>query len=670
MKLKPFIYTFLFAVVAINFSCSLAYQIKEANRRYGIGEYYAAAPLYKRVLSRIPSKDTETRSEIAIKMGNCYRLIGNSVKAEAAYGLAIRYKTDDSTCYLYYADVLRKNDKYKEARSFYYKYLQRDSTNAWALYGLYACEHLKEWKKIPAEYSIKKEDAINSKKEDFCPVVADDDGNTLYFTSSRSVSVKTNAIGGTKPSAITGVRNNDIFVVKKKQNNKWEVPTPLPVEINTAFDEGACCLSADGKTMYFTQCRYLPGQTHGAEIYSSQRSGGDWTVPQIVTLLKDSTVSVAHPAISPDNNYLYFVSDMKGGYGGKDIWRCARQNDSKWGEPENLGNKINTPGDEMFPSFGADGTLYFSSNGLPGFGGLDIFRAKSVKTKDGKEEWMVENMLMPINSSGDDFGITFVGRKNKGYFSSNRQDPKGYDKIYSFDTPVLEFVVEGKVLDNNGDPISDGIVRIVGDNGVNTKIKAKKDGSYRYKLEKGVNYIMQASARGYLNEKGDFSTVGMHKTKSFKNDFKLPSAGKPVKIDNIFYDFGKYTLTKSSEEALNGLVKMMTDNPHVTIELGAHTDMVGSEEFNLELSTKRAQSVVNYLINAGIESNRLTPKGYGKTVPVTVDAPLATEYSFLKEGDVLTDEFILKLTDRQQEIANQINRRTEFRVLRTTYKMY
>lgn len=672
MKLKPSIYLFVIASsVAIISSCSVAHQLKVANRKYEIGEYYAAAPLYKRVMSRIPSKDHETRAEIAIKMGNCYRKVNNNRKAEAAYALAIRYKTDDSLCYLYYADVLRRNDKYKEARSFFYKYLQRDSTNAWALYGLYACEHLKEWKKMPAEYSVKKEDALNSKKSDFCPVVADDDGSTIYFTSSRSTSTKKNVIGGNKPSAITGLRNNDIFVAKKKQNNKWEAPTPLPVEINTTFDEGACTLSADGKTMYFTQCRYLPGKTLGAEIYSSQRSGGEWTAPQRVTLLNDSSISTAHPAMSPDDSYLYFVSDMKGGYGGQDIWRCARLGDSKWGPPENLGPKINTPGDEMFPSFDHDGSLYFSSNGLPGFGGLDIFRARLVKNKKDKtEEWMVENMMMPINSNGDDFGISFVGRKKKGYFSSNRQDPKGYDKIYSFDVPVLEFIVEGKVVDKNGDPITDAIVRIVGDNGVNAKVRVKKDGSYRYKLEKGVNYIMQASARGFLNEKGDFSTVGMRKTKSFKNDFNLPSAGKPVKIDNIFYEFGKYTLTKGSEKELNVLVKMMSDNPHITIEIGAHTDMVGSDEFNMDLSTKRAQSVVNYLISAGVESNRLTAKGYGKTVPVKVDAALATEYNFLKEGDVLNEEFVSKLPEKQQEIANQINRRTEFRVLRTTYKMY
>jgi len=326
----------------------------------------------------------------------------------------------------------------------------------------------------------------------------------------------------------------------------------------------------------------------------------------------------------------------------------------------------------MFPTIKVDGTLYFSSNGLPGYGGLDIFKAtlnNDISKKDSLS-WTVKNMLMPINSSNDDFGMTFIGNKDKGFFSSNRNEPKGYDKLYSFEVPVIEYTVEGKVFDTKNEPISDAIVRIVGDNGVNTKIRVKKDGSYLYKVEKDVNYIMQASARGYINDKNNISIKELKNKKITGKNFTLAAVGKPVNIANIFYEFGKYTLNPKSEEALLGLVKMLNDNPHITIEIGAHTDMVGSEESNLLLSTKRAEAVVEFLVKSGIEKERLVAKGYGESKPVVVDAVIAQQNDFLKEGDVLDVEFIEKLIDKQKDIANTINRRTEFIVLKTTYKMY
>lgn len=665
MQRKIINYTLLFAIALFVASCSLSQQLKKADKKYALGEYYAAAPLYKRILPQVPAKDKAARAEVLLKMGNCYMKVNENVRAEAAYASAIRYKMKDQELYLNYAEVLRRNEKYSEARSYYSKYLYKDSTNIWAKNALTSCNNVKKWLKLPSEYSVKKEANLNDRKADFCPVVGDDDGSLLYFTSSRK-----NTLTGNKNSKITGIRNNDLFSVKKDLKGKWEAAVALPIEINTINDEGVCCLSSDGRVMYYTQCRYVAGYTLGAEIYSSERSGGEWTMPKKVNLVADSSITVAHPAIAPDDSYLYFVSDMPGGFGGKDIWRSAKISDVEWGEPVNLGEQINTPGDEMFPSFKSDGTLYFSSNGHYGFGGLDIYKATLIKAKDKKDSWKVENMLSPINSSGDDFGITFIGKTDKGYFSSNRKEPKGWDKIYSFDVPLVEFVMQGKVLDSKGEPISDAVVRIVGDNGVNTKIRVKKDGSYKYKLEKDVNYIMQATARGFLNEKNGLSTIGLRKNKSYDIDFSLPEAGKPVTINNIFYEFGKYTLTQSSEEALNGLVKMLTDNPNITIEIGAHTDMVGSEAANLLLSEKRAQSVVDYLIKSGIESARLTPKGYGETKPVVVDKAIMSEFPFLNEGDVLDEEFLLKLSEKDRETANKINRRTEFMVMKMTYKMF
>lgn len=647
-------------------SCGYGRLVKKADSRYKIGEYAAAIPLYKRAASRIPSKEKKMRGTVNNRLADCYRLINDANHAEGAYRKAIRYKTDDSTVYLNYAEVLRKTKRYGEAASNYRRYLKKDSTNVWALNGLISCDSAKIWTKRPPRYSVHEMTAFNSRKgTTFCPVVADEEGSMVYFSSSRSPK----GAKGIKNSKITGIRNNDLYVVKQKRGGKWEDPSPLSEDINTLDDEGACSLSPDGKTMFYTECRIRNGQSLGAAIFASKRTGGDWGEPKQIILLKDSSISVAHPALSPDGQYLYFVSDRPNGYGGKDIWRCKKKMGNEWDLPENLGPEINTPGDEMFPSFSPSGTFFFSSNGHPGLGGLDIFQATSNFSGDNMK-WNVKNMGAPINSNGDDFGISFIGHTSNGYFSSNRNHPRGYDKIYYFGEPLVDFAVSGFVTDFKGQPLPDAVVRIVGDDGTNVKVHTKKDGSYNFKLDKGVNYVMQASCRAHLNQKGDFSTVGIYKTKHYTKDFKLPSMLEPVTIENIFFDFGRYTLRKESEEALNGLVHMLQDNPHITIEIASHTDMVDTEEFNQRLSERRAQAVVNYLIAAGIEDDRLTYKGYGETSPVKVTQAMAEKYRFFKEGDVLSEEFVSQLPKDKQEIANQINRRTEFTVTKMTYKMY
>ena len=321
----------------------------------------------------------------------------------------------------------------------------------------------------------------------------------------------------------------------------------------------------------------------------------------------------------------------------------------------------------MFPYMREDGTLYFSSNGHPGFGGLDLFYATELENS----EWEVTNMMYPINSNGDDFGISFITGMEKGMFSSNRGEKKGYDKLYEFELPPIEYLIDGKVTDLSGEPLGDATIRIVGDDGTNMKLHTKKDGSFKISLNKNVHYVMLGNCRGYLNQKEEAITMDLEDSKTFPIHFNLASLSKPVGLDNIFFEFGKATLTPESSTALDKLVKILNDNPNITIEIGAHTDRVGSAEGNLQLSGKRAQSVVDYLIKKGIEAERLTAKGYGKTQPVTVDKNLQKKYSFLKVGDVLDEEYINSLiSNEQKEIADSINRRTEFRVLKTTYKMY
>lgn len=651
-------------------SCSLNYQIKQANKRYDIGEYSAATPRYKRILSRIPRKEKQLKAEIATKLGHCYRFLSDNRRAEAAYRQALRFEShpQDSTFFLHYADVQRENENYKAAAKNYHRFLLLDSTNVWAKNGLLSCDSARLWKKLPQRFSVKKCDYLNSRKSsDFSPVVMNDDGSLILFTSSRVAK----GVKGIKNSKITGQRNNDLYTVRRNNKGKWEEAVLLPEGvINTDMDEGVACLGSDGKTIYYTVCRSIPGETHGAEIYYSKRSGNDYSEPKQLIFFKDSTVTIAHPAMSPGGEYLYFVSDHFSGYGGKDIWRVSKKTEEEWNEPENLGPSINTSGDEMFPTFRYDGTLFFSSNGHKGLGGLDIFEAHAMQITEDSTVWSVRNLMQPINSSSDDFSLSFVGRTNNGYFSSNRKDPKGRDKIYYFGEPVVEFALKGEVTDYRGNPLPEATIRIVGDDGTNKKLITKKDGTYSFPLNKQVNYVILASAKGHLNQYSDFSTVNVYKTQTYTKDFSLPSMGQPVRVDNIFFDFGKHTLTSDSESGLKVLVKMLTDNPHVTIEISAHTDHVGSDEFNMKLSQRRAQSVVDYLIENGIDAERLQSQGWGESKPVVVTEEMAKEHAFLKEGQSLDESFVMTLTEQEREIVTQINRRIEFVVLKTTYKMY
>ncbi|NDP21712.1 MAG: OmpA family protein [Paludibacter sp.] len=660
MRLKtPFI--LLFAAAILLQSCGIAARISKADKRYEIGEYFVAAELYKRIYSGLTTKEKPLRGKIAFRQAECYRLTNQS-KAELTYLNAIRNNYSDSIVNLRYAQVLQRNGKYAEAAKYYQLYLKFDSSNIVAKNGLISTIQIAEWNKIPQRYIISKSKEFNiSRASSFCPSFVGSNADLLVFTTTRNLSKKTVQ----KNSAITGFPVNNMFISRKNAAGKWEKPELLEGEVNTINDDGVCSFSSDGKIMYFTRSPYIALGERGTEILISNRAGGTWSAPQTIKVFNDSTVSVAHPAISPDGQTLYFVSNAKNGLGGKDIWKSKVENgECKF--VENLGSDINTSGDEMFPSVRADGSLYFSSNGHVGYGGLDIFKA----TERIAGGWLVENMGAPVNSVADDFGITFDGKYEKGFFSSNRNEIKGYDIIWNFELPELAYVVEGKVVDEKNNPVPDATVKLVSNNGLNARVQAKKDGTYRIKIEKDADCVMLASARGYLNQKNNLSTQGLTQSKTFVVDFQLSTISKPIQIENIFYEFGKWDLTPASESGLQVLLKILKDNPNITIELSAHTDFVGNNAGNKILSGKRANSVVNYLVQAGIAADRLTQVGIGEEQPVVVDAVIAQKYSFLKENDVLDEGFVLKLTTEQQEIANQINRRTEFRVLKTTYKLY
>ena len=635
-------------------------KLSDAEEKQRIGEYYEAAAIYRKVYTKTSPNKRDLRGYIAFRMAECNRLVNHTGKAISGYTNAIRYDYPDSVSYLRLAQMQHKNGQYAEAIKNYDIYSENAPSSQLALNGIQGCELAPEWKKSPTRYEVHRMDKFNSRRAEFSPMLTGGKYDQLYFASSRNKDKEA------KISAITGQNNNDLFVVKQDERGAWLAPQALEDEVNTEFDEGTPSFSADGNTMYYTYCAQDPEGPRTSEIYISTRSSAKWGKGTRATIVKDSVTALGHPSISPDGKYLYYVSDAVGGFGGKDIFRSKVLGSNSFGPMENLGEAINTAGDEMFPYCRDSVTLYFASNGHPGMGGLDLFKA----TQDSTGNWTVVNLGAPINSSGDDFGITFAGQAEKGFFSSNRNDARGYDHLYSFELPTITISIEGFVNDVDEYPIEEATVRIVGKDGLTVKVPVKKDGSYHVELERDIRYVMMASARGYLNQNYELQTAPEEKSETYIVDFFLSPISKPVVIENIFYDFDKATLRPESKKALDELIKMLNDNPNVTIELGAHTDRKGSDQYNERLAGRRAQSVVDYLIAGGIKADRLEAKGYGESVPKTINKKMAKEHDFLHEGDVLTEEFILALPPEQQEIADQINRRTEFKVLRTNYNLF
>ena len=682
MKRKSTIYHIVAVVVVAMavIACGTDRHMKKAEKYLAIGEYYDAATEFKKAYQSTSTKEREKRGQRALKMARCYAKINQTQSAMGGYRNAIRYKQAELDDQLAYARLLLKNGEYKNAAKEFQAvkdtlqalgewYRSTEGTNKSKKLtdraqltenGLISAQNAPQWKEQGSRYTVKRMDVFNSRRADYSPMLFGDDFDRLYFTSTR------NDAQGDELSGITGTKPADIFVSEKDDKGKWSRPEVVQGGLNTDYDEGACSFSADGREMYLTVCQTDPSYPRYAQIMKSSRSDASWGKPSEVKISSDTLSGYAHPAISPDGQWLYFCSDMPGGKGGLDIWR-VRLTTSGMGGVENLGDPINTPGDEMFPAFRPNGDFYFSSNGHPGMGGLDIF----IATIDPKtRRYVLEHPGYPLNSQGDDFGMTFEGPYNRGYFCSNRGDGRGWDHIYSFENPEIVQAIKGWVYEMDGYELTAAEVHLVGDDGTNETLSVRSDGSFTYVVTPGVSYVMLATCKGFLNHKEELCVEQAEESEEYVLQFPLASITAPVLIDNIFYDFDKATLRPESTQALDELVNLLNENPNVTIELSAHCDYKGPAAYNKRLSQRRAESVVNYLIEHGIAADRLTPVGYGKEKPKKVNKKVVAKHKFLKEGDVLTEEFIQKLNEKEQEECNQLNRRTEFTVLRTTYGMF
>ena len=647
----------LLLLIGLTFSCTVSKRYHSAMTSFEIGEYTKSIASFRKVYTQ--TSDRQKKAEIQFKIAEAYYKIGQYRSAESYYKSALLRNAGSSIIRLHYAEVLRANGNYDEAIKNYKAYLDSVPKDEMALNGIASSQKTKEWLKNPTRYKIENLKDINSVSNDFAAAYSGVHDNEIFFTSSRKGAT------GKKKSAITGEFNADIFRSSYNlQKNRWDKPQlvdDLKV-IDTYDEEGAASFNAAGNTMYFTRCPYNKTEERGAEIFSATQLSGLWGDPAKIRIGNDSLMA-AHPSVSADGNTLYFVSDRQGGFGGKDIWFTTKKKGESWEKPVNAGPEINTSGDEMFPFIRNDGTLYFSSNAHIGMGGLDLFMAH--KGENGK--WIVENMKSPINSTGDDFAISFYQGEERGLFSSNREGSRK-DDIYTFVLPPKTYEIEGNIFNKeNGSRINDATVRLIGTDGTMLKMTAE-NGKFNFKLKPEVEYIVAAYKKGFLNTKTVASTVGIDEGKQFQVRLELTPADLPISVDNIYYEFGKWDLLPESVTALDSLTELLVLNPTTVIELMAHSDCRGDDATNSEISQKRAQSVVTYLIAKGIQPGRLVAKGYGETSPKTVTKKLAKEYPFLKPGRELTCAFIESLTDeKQREICHQINRRTEFRVLSSDY---
>ena len=645
---------FLFAFIAFYLlllqGCSTGNKFSAGKKAYEIGEYHKAVPLFKKAYSR--EKNRYAKGEISFYLGECYRRINLPAKAASAYSKSVRYKYEDKEAGLFLAESYRKTGKYEKALAAYEKYTEDVTRDVRAANGIKSCKMAMS-DTTTGRYEVEKIKVLNSKFSDFSPVYSGQDFDQLYFTSMRTEKKKR------KRNHITGQGGADIYFSHIDAKGNWTKPEPLDEPVNTSFDEGTGSLTSDGKTMYFTRCRYEKESAVEPEIYRMERSGGRWSEPEKVNLGIDS-VMMAHPAISPDGSVLYFVSDMKGGKGGKDIW-VSNKNEEGWSRPVNMGPDINTPGDEMFPYVRADGTLYFSSDTHVGYGGLDLFRATKKETKYG-EIWVVTNLGPSINTFADDFGIAFKDMNEEGMLSSSRGSLRGIDNLYSFVLPKLEFGIEGSVLSSKtGEPVPGAYLRLIGTDGTNIKMTIQEDGDFNLKLKPKTEYVLLIAAKGYFNHKEKISTVNETENHTYSLEIDLLPTETAIVLKNIYFDEGSYELPEGAKPELDRLLQILLDNPSMKIEIGAHADDKGDETENLILSQKRAETVMNYLIKHGVPAENLTSKGYGKVKPLVVDRNLSSRYRFLREGDILSPDFIKRLNRNNQAIAHRLNRRIEFR---------
>ena len=651
--LATFLFLFSLAQTEVYAQKKSRKMIKADNTFY-LEQYVKAAELYKKVYKK--TKNRAVKAEIIFKQAECYRLSGNTKRAESYYKRAVKAKYPDVIVYLRYADVLRMQGDYEEAQLQYNKYIQLNPTDVNGEIGLRSCEFALKWKDIPTRYKVELMPLVNSRNSDYSPAFGNGEYTEMYFTSSRA--------GGLTDDIdqITGEAFADIYFTKLNKKGIWSAPVVVSEPINTQGNEGSVVLNKRGTVMYLTQCKVEKKKALGCGIYVSTRKGKLWGEPQLVQIKLDSNTTIGHPALSKDESMLIFSSDMLGGYGGKDLWLTQKEKRNTWSSPINLGPMVNTPGDEMFPFLHTDGSVYFSSNGHIGMGGLDIYKT----SKDENGAYILPiNLKSPVNSSADDFSMIIEKKGERGYLASNRDGGKGGDDIYQFELPPLVFLVKGVVTDSKtGGILTNTKVQLIGNDGTAKEVVTDNTGAYQFTLKPLTSYELVINLEGYLKKSVNETTVGIENNKIFVIDFVLDPVKKEIILPRIEYDFAKWNLRSQFIADLDMLAEALRDNPNVVIELKSHTDYRGTDAQNNILSQKRADVCIAYLVSQGIDAGQLVASGKGESQPFIIEEKKGR----FKIGDVLTEHYISKIRfKKNKEKAHQYNRRTSFKVLREDY---
>lgn len=677
-------------------------KVKNAYEAYEAEEYNEAIELLKKALSEVRGREKKT--EVLFMIAESYRHILDYRNAENFYNKAVKLGYKDDVAMLRYADMLKAQGEYEDAIAAYREYKEKNPQDERAEIGIESAKQAVEWQNEPSRYEVEIMPDINDKSLDMTPIFGGKRGETneIIFASARDEST------GSREDGWTGQEFTDLYVASAERKSrrrrrrggddegreslaekKWSTPVLLDEEdmINTKYNEGAATFDSRKKELYFTRCMQEKNMKLGCGIYVTQEQGTTWRQPERIIIGTDTMANVGHPSLSPDDEILYFVSDDYNSTGGHDIFMTTYDRRADiWRTPKNLGPKVNTLEEEYFPFAHDDGYLYFASNGLPGMGGLDVFRIKLGEDGMPANDAEVENMKYPINTNFEDYGLVFApGGDELGFVTSNRKSKSSLDDdIYAVVKVPLTFNLEGVVTSSKtGEPIQQASVKLEGSDGSSFVVNTDKDGYYIFEeeaIEKDVQYELSFEKDKFLTNTGNVTTVGVplnafeyipsdnQYLNIIRLNRELDPIEEPIVLPNVFFDLGKAKLRDESKQALDSVVMILERNPSIVIELRSHTDYRDSEQSNLRLSQRRADSSVTYLIEQGIDSARLVPRGMGEGEPFVIPQNY-TGYGAgqFEPGTELTETFIKSLPPAKFEVANQINRRTDIKVLRDDY---
>ena len=587
----------------------------KADRLYNAFNYTKAIPYYE----KLASKNNKHAAYAMHRLGDSYRLTGNFEEAARWYSNAIAIDTTCPDVYFNYGQSLRSIGKYEEAAAIFRKYAQlKPGDPRGKLFAQYSLE-VNKWEEPEFDYELLNAESLNTPYADFSPVYGKDG---VIFTSDRM------ARAGAKRYGWTGAYYLDLFSAPLKKEAGKEFPTPgspslYAASLSQPYHDGPASFSSDFNTIYFTRVTRKSGEldstryyTNKLKIYSSKNEGGNkWSNPEPF-YLNSEAYSVGHPALTNDGKTLYFVSDMPGGHGGTDIYR-VKQTDNGWGPAENLGETINTFGNEMFPYIHEDKVLYFSSDGLPGLGSLDVFKSTIGEGTFSKPV----NLNAPVNSPADDFGIVINANGKEGMISSNRAGGKGEDDIYLITIKERlpdSVLIAGYVKDKASLEVLANSTVFAYNLKTNEVLVLKTDekGYYEMWAKPGTSYSIKGMKNGFSADCLNLAIEPKTKVKGMDNrDLLLGkyAVDQIFRLENIYYDFDKWNIRSDAAVELDKVVAFLNDNPDITVELGSHTDSRGSFKYNERLSDRRATSAVEYIIKTGISNKRITAKGYGET---------------------------------------------------------